>query len=135
MTKDSKMTWHAAKEMNKMVLAHEIEERLGIEIDCAGMFDVQVKRVHEYKRQLLNVLGVAARYFRIKSNPRGDWVGRNVMIGGKAAPGYAMAKLIIKLINDVGKIINSDPDTSGLFEAHLYAQLRGLHGGTDLSGK
>jgi len=108
--------WRAAKEMNKMVLAHEIEERLGIEIDSAAMFDVQVKRIHEYKRQLLNVLGVATRYFRIKSNPRGDWVGRTVMIGGKAAPGYAMAKLIIKLINDVGKIINSDPDTSGLLK-------------------
>jgi starch phosphorylase len=108
--------WHAAKEMNKMVLAHEIKERLGIEIDSAGMFDVQVKRIHEYKRQLLNVLGVVARYFRIKSNPRGDWVSRNVMIGGKAAPGYAMAKLIIKLINDVGKLINSDPVTSGLLK-------------------
>ena len=108
--------WHTAKEMNKMVLAHEIKERLGIEIDSAGMFDVQVKRIHEYKRQLLNVLGVVARYFRIKSNPRGDWVSRNVMIGGKAAPGYAMAKLIIKLINDVGKLINSDPDTSGLLK-------------------
>ena len=108
--------WHTAKEMNKMVLAHEIKERLGIEIDSAGMFDVQVKRIHEYKRQLLNVLGVVARYFRIKSNPRGDWVSRNVMIGGKAAPGYAMAKLIIKLINDVGKLINSDPVTSGLLK-------------------
>jgi len=59
---------------------------------------------------------VAARYFRIKSNPRGNWVGRTVMIGGKAAPGYAMAKLIIKLINDVGKTINSDPETSGLLK-------------------
>ena len=75
--------WRAAKEMNKLVLSHEIEERLGIEVDSAGMFDVQVKRIHEYKRQLLNVLGVAARYFRIKADPRGDWVGRTVIIGGK----------------------------------------------------
>jgi len=104
--------WRAVKEMNRLVLAREIEETLGIEVDSAGMFDVQVKRIHEYKRQLLNALGVIARYFRIKSDPRGDWVGRTVMIGGKAAPGYTMAKLIIKLINDVGKVINSDPDTS-----------------------
>jgi glycogen phosphorylase len=108
--------WRAAKEMNKLVLAHEIGERLGIEVDSAGMFDVQVKRIHEYKRQLLNVLGVAARYFRIKADPRGDWVGRTVIIGGKAAPGYTMAKLIIKLINDVGKVLNGDPDTSGLLK-------------------
>jgi len=108
--------WRAAKEMNKMVLAQEIEETLGIEVDSASMFDAQVKRIHEYKRQLLNVLGVAARYFRIKSAPRGDWVARTVMIGGKAAPGYTMAKLIIKLINDVGKLINSDPDTHGLLK-------------------
>jgi len=108
--------WRAAKEMNKMVLAQEIEETLGIEVDSASMFDAQVKRIHEYKRQLLNVLGVAARYFRIKSDPRGDWVARTVMIGGKAAPGYTMAKLIIKLINDVGKVINSDPDTRGLLK-------------------
>ena len=108
--------WRAAKEMNKMVLANEIEETLGIEVDSATMFDVQVKRIHEYKRQLLNVLGVAARYFRIKSDPGGHWVGRTVMIGGKAAPGYYMAKLIIKFINDVGKTINSDPDTGRLLK-------------------
>jgi len=108
--------WRSAKEMNKLVLAHEIEERLSIEIDPSSMFDVQVKRIHEYKRQLLNVLGVAARYLRIKSNPHGDWVARTVIIGGKAAPGYTMAKLIIKLINDVGKVINTDPLTRGLLK-------------------
>jgi len=108
--------WRAVKEMNKLVLAHEIEGRLGTEIDPSSMFDVQVKRIHEYKRQLLNVLGVAARYFRIKANPRGDWVARTVIIGGKAAPGYAIAKLIIKLINDVGRVINTDPATSGLLK-------------------
>jgi starch phosphorylase len=108
--------WREAKEMNKMVLANGIKGDLGIEVDSASMFDVQVKRIHEYKRQLLNVLGVAARYFRIKSNPGGEWVGRTVMIGGKAAPGYFMAKLIIKLINDVGKAINADPDTGGLLK-------------------
>ena len=108
--------WHTAKEMNKMVLANEIGETLGIEVDSASMFDVQVKRIHEYKRQLLNVLGVVARYFRIKANPGGDWVSRTVIIGGKAAPGYHMAKLIIKLINDIGKVINNDPDTGGFLK-------------------
>jgi starch phosphorylase len=109
-------SWHAAKEMNKMVLAQEIKETLQIEVDSGSMFDVQVKRIHEYKRQLLNALGVVARYFRIKSNPGRDCVSRTVMIGGKAAPGYYMAKLIIKLVNDVGKLINNDPDTSGLLK-------------------
>ncbi|MBU0733039.1 MAG: glycogen/starch/alpha-glucan phosphorylase [Pseudomonadota bacterium] len=108
--------WHTAKEMNKMVLAQEIKEALQIEVDSASMFDVQVKRIHEYKRQLLNALGVAARYFRIKSNPGRDCVARTVIIGGKAAPGYYMAKLIIKLINDIGKLINNDPDTSRLLK-------------------
>jgi starch phosphorylase len=76
------------------------------------MFDIQVKRIHEYKRQLLNVLGVVAQYLRIKENPRGKYVPRTVMIGGKAAPGYYTAKLIIKLINDVSEKINNDPVTS-----------------------
>lgn len=73
------------------------------------MFDMQVKRIHEYKRQLLNVLHVITLYNRIKANPNGKFVPRTVMIGGKAAPGYHMAKKIIKLINSVGKVVNNDP--------------------------
>ena len=73
------------------------------------MFDMQVKRIHEYKRQLLNVLSVITQYNRIRKNPNGKFTSRVVMIGGKAAPGYHMAKKIIKLINNVGSIINNDP--------------------------
>ena len=74
------------------------------------MFDVQVKRIHEYKRQLFeHILGVAARYFRIRDAPEGEFVPRTVLLGGKAAPGYFMAKLIIRLANDVARVINNDP--------------------------
>jgi len=74
-----------------------------------SLYDMQVKRIHEYKRQLLNVLHVITLYNRIKANPGGKYVPRTVMIGGKAAPGYHMAKKIIKLVNSVGKAVNNDP--------------------------
>jgi glycogen phosphorylase len=101
--------WQSAKEVNKLVLADYIRRELGILVDPDAMFDVQVKRIHEYKRQLLNILGVAARYFRIKDEPHTDIVPRTVLLGGKAAPGYFMAKLIIRLANDVARVINNDP--------------------------
>jgi len=108
--------WSAVKELNKIVLADFIKEDLGVEVDPHSMFDIQVKRIHEYKRQLLNVLGVAARYFRLK-NGRGDnCTPRTVMIGGKAAPGYFLAKLVIKLINDVAQVINHDPATQDVLK-------------------
>ena len=103
--------WQSSKDVNKMVLADLIEDELGISVDAASMFDVQVKRIHEYKRQLLNILGVAARYFRMKDEPGREFVPRTVLLGGKAAPGYFMAKLIIRLANDVARVINSDPRT------------------------
>ncbi|MBY0430363.1 MAG: glycogen/starch/alpha-glucan family phosphorylase, partial [Rhodospirillales bacterium] len=89
------------KRGNKLHLTQVIEQRLGIEVEVDSLFDVMVKRMHEYKRQLLNVLHVINRYNRIRANPCADYVPRTVIIGGKAAPGYAMAKLILKLINDV----------------------------------
>ncbi len=99
----------AVKRANKAVLATMIAQRLGVNVTIESLFDVQVKRIHEYKRQLLNVLSVIARYARIRANPAADVVRRTVIIGGKAAPGYVTAKLIIKLINDVADVVNNDP--------------------------
>jgi glycogen phosphorylase len=99
----------AVKRANKERLAAVIGQRLGIDVDVDSLFDVMVKRIHEYKRQLLNLLHVMVRYQRIRANPSLDVVKRTVIIGGKAAPGYQMAKLVIKLINDVADVINNDP--------------------------
>jgi starch phosphorylase len=98
-----------AKRANKIRLAEIIRERLGISIDPASLFDVQIKRIHEYKRQLLNVLHVVTRYNRIREGRAGQAVPRTVIFGGKAAPGYALAKLVIKLIHDVADVVNHDP--------------------------
>ncbi|MBF0306534.1 MAG: glycogen/starch/alpha-glucan phosphorylase [Alphaproteobacteria bacterium] len=99
----------AVKRVNKVRLGHIVEQRLGVDVNVESMFDVMVKRMHEYKRQLLNLLHVVSRYNRIRANPTADYVARTVIIGGKAAPGYAMAKLILKLINDVADVVNNDP--------------------------
>jgi starch phosphorylase len=96
------------KRTNKQRLADEVMRRTGVELDIASMFDVQVKRIHEYKRQLLNLLYVVARYRRIQRDPRGV-VPRSVLFAGKAAPGYFMAKAIVKLINNVARTINAEP--------------------------
>lgn len=100
------------KRKNKERLAHAIAERTGIEVDPASMFDVQIKRIHEYKRQLLNILGVIARWNAIKADPDGGWAPRTVILAGKAASSYWLAKLIIKLAHDVARRINADPDTA-----------------------
>jgi starch phosphorylase len=97
----------AVKHGNKVRLAKLIEQRLHIRVDPASMFDVQIKRIHEYKRQLLNVLHVITLYNRLRAG--GDCVPRTVIFAGKAAPGYLQAKRIIKLINDVADVINNDP--------------------------
>lgn len=98
----------AVKHANKLRLAHWIGEHLGIRIDPNAMFDVHVKRIHEYKRQLLNVLHVITRYQRILAEPEGEHVPRVVIFSGKAASAYQMAKLVIRLINDVAAVINAD---------------------------
>lgn len=100
---------YKVKQENKMKFAQYIETHYKVKIDPGAMFDLQVKRIHEYKRQLLNVLHVITAYNRIRKNPNGKFVPRVVMIGGKAAPGYHMAKKIIKLITSVANVINNDP--------------------------
>ncbi len=99
------------KRQNKIALAEEVDRRTGIDISVDTLFDVQVKRIHEYKRQLLNILYVITRYNRIKAKPDEPWVPRTTMFAGKAAPGYLMAKAIIRLINNASTKINQDPDT------------------------
>ena len=102
-------TWRIFKDDNKRILADHIERYQGVSVDPVSLFDIMVKRFHEYKRQLLLALFVVDRYFRIKDSPRQSFQPRTVIIGGKAAPGYAMAKLIIKFINSVAEVVNADP--------------------------
>ncbi|MFT5759770.1 MAG: starch phosphorylase [Alteromonadaceae bacterium] len=101
--------WRESKKANKVVLANFVEQATGVKFDVEMMFDVQVKRIHEYKRQLLNILHVIGLYDRIRKGDTADIMPRCVLIGGKAAPGYVMAKEIIKLINNVADTINLDP--------------------------
>jgi starch phosphorylase len=108
--------FRAVKQENKERLANIIKMRLKLDVDPASLFDVQIKRIHEYKRQLLNALHVVTRYNRIKEGRAGNPVPRTVIFSGKAAPGYAMAKLIIKLIHSVGDVVNNDPAVGGLLK-------------------
>ena len=98
----------AAKHQNKVCLAAVIRRDLGINVNPNSLFDVQIKRIHEYKRQLLNILQVVARYQAIVDNPAAAWTPRTVIIAGKAASAYHTAKLVIQLAHDVGRVINSD---------------------------
>ncbi len=106
------VTWQQAKRENKQRLVDLVKQKCGVEFDVNMLFDVQVKRIHEYKRQLLNVLHVIHLYDRIRRGDTQGMVPRCVLLGGKAAPGYMMAKKIIKLINNVAEVINKDPEVS-----------------------
>ncbi len=106
----------AAKRANKVQVANWFGQALGVKVSPDALFDVQIKRIHEYKRQLLNVLETVARWHAIRQNPAGPWVPRVKVFGGKAAPGYAVAKEIIHLVNDVAAVINADPVAGDLLK-------------------
>jgi starch phosphorylase len=106
----------AVKRANKVALADHIKQVMGLRLDPDAMFDVQIKRIHEYKRQLLNLVETVALYDQIRSHPERDWVPRVKIFGGKAAPSYHNAKLIIKLTNDIARRINADPSVAGLLK-------------------
>lgn len=130
--------WREAKYENKVRLAALVQQDCRVGFDPDMLFDVQVKRIHEYKRQLLNVLHVIHLYDRIKRGDAANWTPRCVLIGGKAAPGYAVAKRIIKLINSVAEVINGDPATGGLLRLAFLPDYRVsameiICPGTDLS--
>ncbi len=108
--KEFRTQWSHVKRLNKTDLAEAIRDRTGIVVDPESLFDIQVKRFHEYKRQHLNVLHILTLYNRIKANPNIEIIPRTFIFGGKAAPGYFMAKLIIRLINAVADVVNNDPD-------------------------
>jgi len=130
--------WRTIKRQNKQRLMHFKQRELGLDMDPDAMFDIQVKRIHEYKRQLLNALHVIHLYDRIKRGDAGLWTPRCVLFGGKAAPGYAMAKLIIKLINNVANVINRDSSLSdflrvAFFPNYRVSAMEVICPGTDLS--
>ncbi|HLY96688.1 MAG TPA: glycogen/starch/alpha-glucan phosphorylase, partial [Sideroxyarcus sp.] len=116
--------WYKVKQANKRHLAEMVARDCGVEFDPAALFDVQVKRIHEYKRQLLNVLHVIHLYDRIKRGDTADWTPRCVLIGGKAAPGYAMAKRIIRLVTAVADVVNHDPAAKGLLRLAFLPDYR-----------
>ena len=130
--------WRQIKQLSKQRLIDLKKQELDIEIDVNALFDVQVKRIHEYKRQILNVLHVIHLYDRIKRGDTQNWVDRCVLIGGKAAPGYVMAKKIIKLINNVANVINNDAQIGSQLKLaflpnYRVSAMEKICPGTDLS--
>jgi starch phosphorylase len=119
--------WQAAKLKAKERLAERIQRRTGVVVDPHTLFDIQVKRIHEYKRQHLNLLHVITLYERIKQNSAADAPPRTVIFGGKAAPGYAMAKLIIKLVNSVAEVVNNDPQVNHRLRVVFYPNFNVKH--------
>ncbi len=112
--------WQQVKQAGKAKLAALIQKRTDISVDPSSLFDVQAKRIHEYKRQHLNVLHILTRYLEIKKYPQADVPARTFIFGGKAAPGYFLAKLMIKLINATGDVVNQDPDVAGRLKVVFY---------------
>lgn len=130
--------WRKANQTNKARLAQLVKQDCGVTFNTDALFDVQVKRIHEYKRQLLNILHVIHLYDRIKRGDTANWTPRCVLIGGKAAPGYAMAKNIIKLICNVAKVVNEDPEIGDQLKVAFLPNYRVtameiICSGTDLS--
>ncbi|MCU7883139.1 MAG: glycogen/starch/alpha-glucan phosphorylase [Candidatus Thiodiazotropha sp. (ex Lucinoma annulata)] len=130
--------WQKVKTDNKQRLAKLVKDDCNVQFDTDALFDVQVKRIHEYKRQLLNILHVIHLYNRIKAGDTENWTKRCVLIGGKAAPGYQMAKLIIKLINSVARVVNNDRQVGHLLKVAFLPNYRVtamevIAPGTDLS--
>ncbi len=130
--------WRAVKRANKERLSALVQSSCGVAVNPEAMIDVQVKRIHEYKRQLLNILHAIHLYDRIKRGDTTDWTPRCVLFGGKAAPGYWMAKLIIKLINNVASVVNHDPAVNDLLKVvflpdYRVSAMEIIAPGTDLS--
>ncbi|MDT8403226.1 glycogen/starch/alpha-glucan phosphorylase [Sulfuriflexus sp.] len=130
--------WRAVKQENKGRLAELVKASCNVDFDTRSLFDVQVKRIHEYKRQLLNILHVIHLYDRIKRGDTEHWTNRCVLIGGKAAPGYVLAKNIIKLANNVADMVNSDPQVANLLKFAFIpnygvSKMEVICPGTDLS--
>ena len=130
--------WRQVKFSNKRKLAEIVKQDCGVEFDIESMFDVQVKRIHEYKRQLLNLLHVVHLYNRIKKGQTENWTPRSVLLGGKAAPGYYMAKQIIKLTNNIARVINADAEVGNKLRLaflpnYRVSAMEVICAGTDLS--
>ena len=121
---DFRKAWREAKQQNKKRFVEKMNKWEGLRINPDSMFDVQIKRMHEYKRQTLKLLHCISMYNDLKAGNRANFVPRTVLFGGKAAPGYYMAKLIIKFINNVAGVINNDPDMRGLLEVHFLPNYR-----------
>ncbi|MDY0273813.1 MAG: glycogen/starch/alpha-glucan phosphorylase [Desulfomicrobium sp.] len=130
--------WQRVRRLNKKLLARYVLRKLGLGINPSTLFDVHVKRIHEYKRQLLNILHVVTLYNRIRQQPGVSFTPRTVFFAGKAAPGYFQAKLIIKLINSVAQVVNADPQVSGMLNVvflpnYCVSQAEKIIPATDLS--
>ncbi|MDA0589453.1 MAG: glycogen/starch/alpha-glucan phosphorylase [Planctomycetota bacterium] len=116
--------WRVVKQHNKQRLIQTVKRETGVEFSDSALFDVQVKRIHEYKRQLLNVLHAIHLYDRIQRGETAGMISRCILIGGKAAPGYHVAKLIVKLVNDVSQVINNDPAAHDLLKVVFLPNYR-----------